>query len=267
VELSGKTLLVTGATGGIGRAIAEALAARGSRLVLSSRKGPQLEELAGALPGHGHRFVVADLAQEGTPEQLVAEAGDLDGLIANAGLSAGGRLESFGDDELLAALRVNLEAPVRMAHALLPALLERRTGHLVFVGSLQSKVALTSPVYTATKFGLRGFSLALRQDVSEAQVGVSIVLPGFIREAGIFADSGAEVPSGMGGTSSPAEVGAGVVEAIQRNRAEVAVAPFLQRLGAGIAHRSPRLAARVSGRDAARTAERITEGLRGGRGE
>lgn len=266
MDPKGKTLLVTGATGGLGRAIANALAARGATVVASSRKRSELEQLAAALPGEGHRFVVADLGEEGAGEGLIAAAGDLDGMIANAGLSAGGRLEAFTDEELVTALHVNLEAPVRMAHALLPALVQRGEGHMVFIGSLQSKAAMPrSSVYSATKFGLRGFALSLREDARESGVGVSVVLPGFIRDAGIFADSGAKVPAGMGGTSSPDEVGEGVVEAIERNRAEVQVAPLLQRVGTGFAHRNPQLAARVSGARAAKAAEEVIEGHKRGR--
>lgn len=260
-------MLLTGATGGLGRAIAEALAARGATLVLSSRKGAELERLAASLPGEGHRFVVADLAQEGAAEQLIADAGEIDGMVANAGLSAGGRLEAFTEEELTSALRVNLEAPVRMARAILPGLIERREGHLVFIASLQAKAAMPrSSVYSATKFGLRGFALSLREDVREAGTGVSVVLPGFIRDAGIFADSGAKAPAGLG-TSSPEEVGRGVVEAIERNRAEVQVAPLLQRLGTGIAHRRPQLAARVTRGSAAKNAERVIEGHKKARGQ
>jgi short-subunit dehydrogenase len=268
MDVKGKTVLVTGATGGLGRAIARALAACGATVVLSSRKGAELEALAASLDGEDHRFVVADLAQAGAGEELIAAAGEIDGLVANAGLSAGGRLEAFTDEELVTALHVNLEAPVRMAHALLPALVERGEGHMVFIGSLQSKAALPrSSVYSATKFGLRGFALSLREDARESGVGVSLVLPGFIRDAGIFADSGAKVPAGMGGTSSPEEVGEGVVEAIERDRAEVQVAPLLQRLGTGIAHRNPQLAARVSGARAAKAAEEVIDGHKRGRGQ
>jgi hypothetical protein len=85
------------------------------------------------------------------------------------------------------------------------------------------------------------------------------VLPGFIRDAGMFADSGAKAPPGLG-TSSPEEVGEAVATAIERNRAEVEVAPLLQRLGAGFAHRRPHLAARITRRNAARTADRVIEG-------
>ena len=137
-----------------------------------------------------------------------------------------------------------------LAHQLLPAMIERRSGHLLFVSSLSGKAASPrASVYNATKFGLRGFALALREDLAgdKAGVGVSLVLPGFIRGAGMFADAGAKLPPGMG-TSTCEEVGAGVVKAIEQNRAEVAVAPIQQRALVGFAHVFPGIAARVAAR-------------------
>src|SRR5687768_142808 len=105
MELNGKTVLLTGATGGLGRAIAEALAARGASLILSSRKSHELEALAGDLPGE-HRAAVADLAQPGAAIALLADAGEIDILVANAALPASGALDSFSQAEVERALRV-----------------------------------------------------------------------------------------------------------------------------------------------------------------
>jgi short-subunit dehydrogenase len=260
VELSGRTALLSGATGGLGRAIAAALAERGATLVLSSRKEEALAELAGSLPGEGHRYVVGDLARNGEAERIVNEAGEVDVLVANAGLSAGGQLDALSLEETVAGLRVNLEAPVLMARAVLPQMRERREGHLVFISSLQGKIAFPrSSIYSATKFGLRGFALSLHEDLVGTGVGVSVVLPGFIREAGMFAAAGRKAPAGLG-TSSPEEVGDGVVRAIERDRTEVEVAPLLQRLGANFAHRRPQIAARVTRGSAGRVADEVNEG-------
>ena len=260
MEIGGKRILLTGATGGLGRAIAEALAAHGGRLVLSGRRAGDLADLASSLPGNGHRVVVADLALEGAVEQLVAEAGEVDVLVANAALPGGGRLHRFTPERLDRALRVNFDAPIKTAHALLPGLLERGEGQLVFISSIQGKVALArSSVYSATKFGLRGFAISLRDDLHGTGVGSSAVLPGFIRDAGMFADSGQPPPAGLG-TSSPADVGEGVVRAIERNRAEVVVAPLRQGLAAGFGHRLPRLASLLTRRTAGKVADRVVEG-------
>jgi short-subunit dehydrogenase len=259
VKLEGKTALLTGATGGLGRAIATALAERGATLVLSARKADALHELAESLPGD-HRILPADLALEGAAERLAADAGDIDVLVANAALPAGGRLDGFSPEDLTRALRVNLEAPVVLANALLPPMREGGSGQIVLISSLQGKVALAhSSVYTATKFGLRGFGLALRDELWRSGVGVSVILPGFIRQAGMFAKSGVKAPAGLG-TSTPEEVGRAVVTAVERNRAEVEVAPLLQRLGARFAHRRPRIASRMTRGRAGRVADRVVRG-------
>jgi short-subunit dehydrogenase len=263
MEIAGMRILLTGATGGLGRAIAGSLAAAGGNLLLSSRKAEELDGLAAALPGDGHRALVSDLAEEGAAERLAEEAGAVDVLIANAGLPATGRLQAFSAEQLHRALVVNLEAPIRTSRALLPGMLDRGRGHFVYVSSLAGKApSPRSSLYNATKFGLRGFALAFRQDLRGSGVSASVVLPGFIREAGMFADSGAKPPPGMG-TGSPEQVGAGVVAAIERDRAEVAVAPLRQRAVAHIGHTAPAVAALVQrGRG-----ERIADDLASGQGD
>lgn len=260
MRIEGKTALLTGATGGLGRAIAKALAERGATLVLSARKDEALRELADALPGE-HRVAAADLGTEGATARLAADVGDVDCLVANAGLPGTGRLESFSPEEITRAIRVNLEAPMILARELSAAMRDRAEGHLVFISSLSGKApSPRSAVYCGTKFGLRGFALSLRADLMRAGIGVSLVVPGFIREAGMFASSGAKPPPGLG-TSTPAEVAAGVLKAIERDRFEVAVAPLPQRALAHLGLASPRLAMlAITGATARRAAERVAEG-------
>jgi short-subunit dehydrogenase len=263
VELEGKQILISGATGGLGRAIAEQLAQSGARLVLSSRKGDELSELARSLPGGAgrHDVVVADLSEQGAAEELISQAGDLDGLVANAGLPATGKLESFSHEDLARALRVNLETPILMSRALAPKLEQKGEGHLVFTSSLAGKVG--SPrgsVYSATKFGLRGFAFALREDLHPHGVGVSIVSPGFVREAGMFADAGSKPPPGLG-TTTPTKVAKAVVKAIRSDRSEITVAPRRQRLVAEFGYRHPGLAAWIQRRGGAeKIADQLTAG-------
>ena len=260
VELSGRTVLLTGATGGLGRAIAKALAGRGAKVVLSSRKAEELQTLAGELPGEGHRTVVSDLAEDGAALKLLAEVGDIDILVANAGLPGSGRLDGFSQDEIGRALRVNLESPIRMTRELIPQMQERGQGHLVYVSSLSGKAATArASLYAATKFGLRGFAFCLRDDLRAAGVGVSVISPGAISSAGMFADSGAEPPP-MLGVSSPEDVGAAVVEAIERNRGEIDVAPRRARAVARFAMIAPELSSRIAGRRAEKVAEEIASG-------
>jgi short-subunit dehydrogenase len=263
VELSGRTVLLTGATGGLGRAIASALAERGATLILSSRKAEELEAMAGSLPGEGHRTAPTDLAESGAAERLCEEAGDVDVLVANAGLPGTGRLDAFTPDEIRRALRVNLESPMLMARALAPRMVERGEGQLVFVASLAGKSASPrSSVYNATKFGLRGFALALRTDLAGTGVGSSIVSPGFIREAGMFADAKTKAPPGLG-TATPEQVAAGVVRAIEKDRVEVAVAPLQQRALAHFSLATPAITARImAGGAAAKSADSLADGQR-----
>jgi short-subunit dehydrogenase len=266
VELEGKRVLLSGATGGLGRAIAEQLAANGANVVLSSRKKAELEDLRGTLPGGAdrHDVVVADLANEGAPENLVRDAGDVDILVANAALPASGKLDDFSHRELARAVRVNLEAPIRMTRELAPKLLKRGEGHLVYISSLSGWAATArSSLYSATKFGLRGFAFGLREDLVPKGVGVSIVSPGFVREAGMFADAGTKPPPGMG-TTTPEKVGKAVVRAIRRNRSEIAVAPRRQRALASWAGRHPEWAGRITRRD---SAHRIADDLAAGQAD
>ena len=260
MELRGKTTLLTGATGGLGRAIAAALAERGSALVLSSRQGKELASLAAELPGEGHRTVVADLAEEGAALRLLEEAGSVDIMVANAGLPASGRLDSFTQEQIGRALRVNLESPMRMARELIPPLVERGSGHLVFLSSISGKAATArASVYAATKFGLRGFAFCLRDDLRGTGVGVSVISPGSIRDAGMYAESGAKPPPGVG-MSTPEQVGAAVVKAIERDRREITVAPLRQRALTRIAINAPELSGRVAGGLAARVADEVARG-------
>jgi uncharacterized protein len=114
------------------------------------------------------------------------------------------------------------------------------------VSSLSGRAAsAASSLYSATKFGVRGFALSLRQDLQGQGVGVSVVSPGFIREAGMFADSGVRLPPGTG-TRTPADVSAAVIAAIETGRAEIDVAPLPLRVGASFASVAPSLAASAS---------------------
>jgi short-subunit dehydrogenase len=266
VDLEGKTVLLSGATGGIGRAIAEELAARGANLILSSRRREELEELARSLPGDArrHRVIVADLAEEGAAEGLIEEAANAGILVANAALPASGKLDDFSSAEVQRAIRVNFESPILMARALAPKLAERGEGHLVFISSLSGKVGSPrAALYGATKFGLRGFAFGLREDMHPHGVGVSVVSPGFVRGAGMWADAEVDPPP-MIGTTTPEKVARAVARAIERNRNEITVAPRRQRFIAEIGYRHPEIAARVQRRGGA---ERIASDLAAGQAD
>jgi short-subunit dehydrogenase len=265
VQLGGRTALVTGATGGIGNAIARALHGRGGRVLLSGRRQDALEELAGRL-GDRSEVLVADLAEPGAATELAAAAGAVDVLVANAALPASGRVEDFGHDEIDRALDVNLRAPIQLTRALLPGMLERGRGHFVFVSSLSGKAASPrSGIYSATKFGLRGFAAGLREDVEPSGIGVTVVFPGFVSEAGLFAESGVKLPPWVG-TRTPEQVAAAVLRGIERELAEVDVAPLSLRIGTRMAGLAPVTVARVQRRlGSERIADALAEAQRGKR--
>ncbi len=263
-EIKG-TVLLTGASGGIGQATARALAARGAQLVLTGRRADVLEPLAAELGG---RALAVDLVDRDAPARLAAECGDVEILVANAALPAAGVLDDYTTEQIDRALDVNLRAPIVLAQLLSEGMVARGHGHLVFISSLSGKAA--SPggsLYSATKFGLRGFALGLREDLRPAGVGVSTIFPGFIRDAGMFANAGGEghLPRGVG-TRAPDDVAAAVVRAIERNPAELDVAPFSLRAGAKIAGLAPSFAAGMSRRMGdTKVAEQLAAGHRGNR--
>ena len=247
MRLEGSRALLTGASGGIGKAIARALHVRGAEVLVTARREEVLNELRDEL-GDRVTPLPADLADRESAAELAGRAGAVDVLVANAALPGTGPIVDFTPEEIDRALDVNLRAPMQLTRALLPGMVERGRGHLVFISSLSGKA--TSPgsgIYSATKYGMRGFAGGVREDLHDTDVGVSVVFPGFIREAGMFADSGAELPKGVG-TSTPDEVAAGVVRAIERNKAELDVAPLALRLGTKFSELSPQLASRVQRR-------------------
>lgn len=245
MRVAGKTVLLTGATGGIGAAIAHDLSAAGARLVLTGRRTEVLEPLAEAV---GARIVTADLGDDEQLRRLIAEASEIDVLVANAALPGSGRLLDLSLEEIDRVLEVNLRAPIVLTRELAPLLAARGAGHIVLVSSLAGKAATPgTSMYNATKFGLRGFGLAMRQELHDRGVGVSIVSPGFVRDAGMYADSGVKLPPGMG-TVSPQRVARAVRRAIERDRAEVDVAALGVRAGAKFAFLAPEVAARLSAR-------------------
>jgi short-subunit dehydrogenase len=233
-------VLLTGASGGIGNTIARTLHARGAHLILSGRKTEALERLKADL-GERADVIQADLVHEEDVMRLAAEAQPVDVLVANAGLPGTGRLDDFSHDEIDHTLNVNLRAPMHLTRELLPPMLQRGNGHVVLVGSLAGKIpAPESSVYCATKFGLRGFGYSLNVELRGSGVGVTTVFPGFVREAGLFVESGVKLPPGIG-TSSPQDVADAVVEGIEQDRAEIDVAPIAMRTSARLFGAAPPL--------------------------
>ena len=258
LPIAGARVLLTGATGGLGQAIARELASRGAKLILTGRNDVALVPLAASL---GAEALVVDLAERAQVERLLADCGDVDVLVANAALPGSGRLETYTPEQIDRALDVNLRVPIMLAHALAPGMVERGRGQLVFMGSLSGKSANGGgAMYSATKFGVRGFALSLRHDLADHNVGVTTINPGFIRDAGMFHESGAKLPPGVG-TRTPADVARAVVRAIEADPAEIDVAPLALKAGAALAALAPGVADAVTRRVEKRTrvAEQLAE--------
>jgi short-subunit dehydrogenase len=183
--LEGKTVLVTGASAGIGAAVARELAVHGANLVLAARRRERLDALAAELGGRVKVLAVtADVTRDGDLERAVADAettfGGLDVAVANAGFAVTGPFERLGLADYRRQFETNVFGVLRTAYAALPALRKTR-GQLVVMGSVSGHVpmAALSP-YTMSKFALRAFAETLHDELAGAGVDVTLLSPGFI---------------------------------------------------------------------------------------
>jgi short-subunit dehydrogenase len=239
MRLDGRSVLLTGATGGIGEAIARELATRGCALTLTGRREAELARLVADL-GPPARGFAADLTNLAEIRELLDHAGPVDILVACAGIDIPQDLADASDEAIEEAIQINLLAPAALSRAALPSMKRRGAGHIVFIGSVAGRVAtpINSSVYAATKWGLRGLGLALRQELHGTGIGVSTVSPAGVRDAGMFARTGLTLPW-YAGTSSPQDVARAVVRAVERDRPEVVVAAGGERLGAALSGVAP----------------------------
>jgi len=242
-DLTGRSALLTGASGGLGQAIARALHRQGAAVKLHGRRAEVLQQLAGEL-GDRAEVVTADLSDEKEVERLAHDASGVDILVANAGLPGTGELTDYTLAEADRVLDVNLRSAIHLTHVLLPSMLERRRGHLVYVSSIAGKTpTVGASLYAATKFGLRGFALALHEDLRKTGVGVTVIFPGFIADTGLWGDTELKLPPGSGRLRTPDDVAGGVLTGIATNRPEIDVAPMLQRSGGWFTGFAPRFVA------------------------
>lgn len=184
--LTGQVAIVTGASSGIGAATAVELARRGAKVALAARRQEDLAGVAASITAAGGEALAfpTDVADEGQVrrlvEQVTAAYGRVDALVNNAGIGGGGLLAETAPEEIARIVNVNLLAAMLATRAVLPGMIERRQGAIVSVASVAGHIAV-GPVYSGTKFGLRGFSLSLRRELHGSGVSVSLVSPGFIR--------------------------------------------------------------------------------------
>ena len=183
-DLTGKTALVTGASGGIGAAIARGLHAKGATVALSGTRADALEKLAGELGGRSH-ILTCNLSDKDAVEKLVPSAeaamGQLDILVNNAGLTRDGLFMRMKDDDWDTVIAVNLTATFRLARAAVKGMMKRRWGRIV---SITSIVGVTGNPgqgnYAASKAGMIGMSKSLAAEVASRGITVNCVAPGFI---------------------------------------------------------------------------------------
>ncbi len=250
-DLSGRTALVTGASRGLGRVMARALAREGVALALAARTLPALEELAAELRAGGTTAVAipADLTAAEDLRDLALRAGEeLDGvdvLVNNAGVIEASRYHAQDPDGIRRGVAVNLLAPMLLARELLPGMVERGWGHVVNVSSLAGKAGPPYvAVYGATKSGLIGFTQSLRREYHGTGVSASVVCPGYVTGAGMYADAreetGVEAP-GRAGRTTPEEVAAAVVRSVREDVPEIVVNSSPVRPLLALTEASPRL--------------------------
>jgi short-subunit dehydrogenase len=230
-NLQDRVAIVTGASRGLGTYIAKELAGAGCHLVLAARTAPALEGLAEEIRAMGRRAlpVACDVADADSRRSLVsaatAEFGRVDILVNNAGIEVTAHFEDQEDEELDRIIRVNLIAAMQLTRLVLPGMLERKRGHIVNIASLAGKVPVPySSPYAASKAGLIAFTEGIRMEFRKRGVSASAICPGFVAEAGMYADwekkTGAKA-SLLAGTVKPERVARDVVKAIRKDRPEM----------------------------------------------
>jgi len=229
VELTGKIVLLTGGSRGIGPVIAETIARRGAHIALAARDESRLRAVAAHLGELGATTLVVpvDLREARQREQLVdtvlAEFGAIDVLVNNAGLETEGAYAELPWDSIYENLDVNLVAPMALTHLVLPSMLARGAGHVVNIASIAAKSgAPYAATYSATKAGLAEWTRALRLELAGTGVRFSTIFPGYVRDVGMFARFGVK-PPWMVGSCCATEVADAVVDAIASGRRETIV--------------------------------------------
>lgn len=191
MDLDGRTILVTGASSGIGRAIAVDLASAGARVLAVARNEAALGSLAAEAPNVAP--MPCDLADTGARTALLDGLGPLDAVVNNAGTAWVGALTDMADDDVTRVLTLNLEAVIAICRAVVPTMLERDAGHIVNIGSILG-FAPGPPltVYSATKAAVHAFTEGLRREVVGTGVRVSLVAPGPVKGTDALEGAGDE---------------------------------------------------------------------------
>jgi short-subunit dehydrogenase len=236
-DLRGKRAILTGASGGIGRALTVALVKAGARVALAARNADALNQLAGELPGSDVITVPTDITKPEERQRLVDRAvkefGGLDLLINNAGVGSWGHFASSTEEILRRVMEVNFFAPVELIRLAMPHLTDGNQPAIVNVASMCGRKGMPAwPEYSASKFALVGMSEAMRGEFARFEVDVITVVPGMtnsgFQEHWLRTDGKADLQFGTGMT--PEYLAGGIVEAIRANRREVVFGGEARRL-------------------------------------
>ena len=224
--IAGKTVVLTGASGGIGAFIARALAKEGATVVGVSRSQADLEQIChevDALGGKGISIPFDICQLEKLPvlvEKIEAVTGTVDILINNAAIEKFRPFPNYSLEDIQSILTLNLHAPIELTRLLLPKAIERNSGHIVNIASgAGKKAAPFNSIYSASKAGLIMWSEAIRQELANTNVGVSVICPG-CTNAGMFLALDIPAPEGAR-IAEPTEVADVVLQAIKQNQKEV----------------------------------------------
>ena len=244
MELSGAVALVTGASSGVGLATAELLAARGATVLVHGRDEEALTRLAARIHGTP---IVEDLARPGAGQRLAGRAQRVDLLIANAGTGFAGRLSTMDIEHSQAMIAANLVAPIQLTQALLPGMLERRHGALVYVTSIAGRTGVAGEaVYAATKAGLDTFAESLRFELAGTGVSVGVFVPGVV-DTPFFERRGRPYGRSRPRPQSPRAAAAALVRLAETGAAEAYLPKWL-RLPVAIRATTPGVYRRLAGR-------------------
>ena len=244
MRLDGATVVVTGASRGIGRAVAVAAAAKGARLGLIARTRADLDKVVADLPGSGHAAATADVADAAAVQRAIGELerdlGSVDVLVANAGIGAYGAFAEVDPAEIDRLVAVNVTGTLHAVRAAIPGMIARRRGHVVVLGSIAGRIgAPFEALYSATKFAGVGFAEALSVELAPHGVGVSVVNPGPVR-TDVFEARGHAYDRKRPKPVDPEQVADAVIAAVEQDRLEQYV-PRMLRGAAVVRHLAPPL--------------------------
>lgn len=252
--LTGKTIILTGASQGLGAVMAHALAAAGAQLVLAARSADKLQTLARELASTGARIlpVRCDVTQVADRDALLARAraeyGRIDVLVNNAGVEHLGPYAEQDTTAVQEIVATNLIAPMLLARAVLPEMLSRRDGHVVNIASLAGRTGMPfGAAYSGSKGGLAEWSISLAAELRGTGVAVTVICPGFVDGTGMFSRKETSAPRSIG-ASHPEDVARVLLRVLHKPRVEVIVNPKPVRLLMALRALSPEAALAVGRR-------------------